>query len=222
MKTITIRHYESFQIIYQCKINDIKQCLEKAIQENIDLDGADLRNKDLRNINLDGTSLKNIQFQNCDLTGANISEATLDHCNFSYAKLIDCCLYETEIKHCHFKETFFAATDITMASFHNCNFSGTNFKSLNFTDHTRITECHYLSEDNYLCSINKAPMNITGFGSPILITDEHIITREQTYDFFSWKNALTQKHYQSMNIPSSLIWHLIDIRQNPTRQTGTA
>lgn len=218
MKTTTIRHYESFQIIFQCKNSNIKECIEIAIQQNIDLNGADLRNKDLRNINLDGAKLHNVQFQNCDLTGANLSEADLDNCNFSYAKLIDCCISYSTLKNCYFKETTFAATDFAMATLYNCNFSGPSFRNTNFSDHTTLTECHYISENNNLCAVNQPPVTITGFNSPILLTDNHIITREDTYDFHSWKTALTQKKYQALNLPNSLIWHLIDIRQNPMRQ----
>lgn len=222
MKLNTIRHHESMRILYQTKAENNRQALTLAIHNQVNLDGADLRNKDLRNINLDGVHLKGAQFTNCDLTGANISEALFDNCDFSNARLTDSCLCMSQFQSCSFLETLFAATDISLTCFTNCHFSGPTFVSLNFYDQSYLENCFFHANDNTQCPLSKTPLCITGFNTPVMITDNHIVTRTKSYDFTAWKSALTHDDYRALKLPNSLIWHLIDIRNNPTRQIKVA
>ena len=120
------------KIIYEGSHSNIKQTVEYYVTHNINLQGVDLSNTDLRHINLDGVSIADANFKEANLSGANMSEAEFINCDFSRSNLSNACLCYSNISKCNFKYTHFFETDIAMSSIVFCDFQGLSSLKLDY------------------------------------------------------------------------------------------
>ena len=90
--------------------NTIKDTLEEAVRNNVNLEYADLRNANLENANLFNSSLYNANLENANLYNsslynANLENANLEDVNLEYANLINANLYNANLYNAKNKET---------------------------------------------------------------------------------------------------------------------
>ena len=99
-----IRNWRTGEVIYQAKVNTLKELVEKAVKEGVSLKCAYLKNTDLRKAdlscadlcgaNLEGAELRfadlgDAFLSGADLRGANLSGAYLYGADLTYADLRD-------------------------------------------------------------------------------------------------------------------------------------
>lgn len=80
---------------YTCDNNSLKETIEQAIRQNINLRGADLRD-----INLSGSDLNHANLRYADLRGANLRETSLRGANLYGADLRGADLTYTDFTWC--------------------------------------------------------------------------------------------------------------------------
>ncbi len=89
--------YKKVLFTHTCEFNSVKNTVEEAIKQGVNLSMVKLHKQDLSNINLSGgdfsyadlryTNLRNVNFSNCNLTGADLTGSFLSGTDFSGAKL---------------------------------------------------------------------------------------------------------------------------------------
>ena len=78
--------------------NTIKDTLEEAVRNNVNLEYANLYNADLINANLINANLINANLENANLENANLENANLINANLYNANLINANLYNAKNK----------------------------------------------------------------------------------------------------------------------------
>ncbi len=166
----------------------LKEALDQAIVNDIDLTGIDLSRQDLRGINLDGISLRNANFTDCDLSGANMSEANFTRCIFSEARLFDTCFAYSTLDDCRFENTKFGVTDFSEAQLLSCIFSGMSVFTLDLQNSATLKNSVFINENEHL-AMSIPPYVVRGFKSSVIFLDDKILIDGNSYDFE--RNALT-------------------------------
>ena len=69
--------------------NTIKDTLEEAVRNNVNLEYADLRNANLKNANLENANLRNANLKNANLINANLENVNLENANLENVNLIN-------------------------------------------------------------------------------------------------------------------------------------
>ena len=150
-------------------------CLEDAVQKNIDLSGVDLKNKNLSNANLDGAYMPRAILNGANLTGANFSE-----CNLEYSVFYDCSFYNTclsysNLRNSDFRGASFGATLIEGANIQNCIFSTLSCFDLDFCLTENMDGCLFSCIDGELHKMSRYPIVLKGLMSThIIILDDSI------------------------------------------------
>lgn len=114
-------------VLYEGHYSHVKNCLESAISQHIDLTGIDLRYQNLSFANLDGGYMPKADLTGANLMGTNLSEAYLPNSNFTQADLYNCCLCESDLRHCLFHYSGFGGTDFFQATLSGSLFSGRSY-----------------------------------------------------------------------------------------------
>ena len=106
MKKIQIRNRYTGEVIFECEAETLKEVVEKAVKE-----GIDLRNADLRKANLSEANLSKADLWDADLSGTNLRDTDLSYANLWNADLrkadlrdadlnradLNCIFYKTKI-----------------------------------------------------------------------------------------------------------------------------
>jgi len=89
-----IRRWDSSKVLFECELPGglasglaMRHALEKAVQANADLSGANLRGANLRGADLSAANLRGADLSEADLSGANLRGADLSAANLSDANL---------------------------------------------------------------------------------------------------------------------------------------
>ena len=77
--------------------NTIKDTLEEAVRNNVNLENANLYNADLINANLENANLRNAYLEYANLINANLENANLENANLENANLRNAKNKETAI-----------------------------------------------------------------------------------------------------------------------------
>lgn len=172
----SIVHAKTKTILFEGHFNNDKDCLEAAIQENVNLDYADLSSKNLSQANLDGLQISHGDFHGSNLQGCNISEASIRHCRFDNANMISSCLAESDIQSSYFHHTEFGANITTDLNLESCRFSGLSFANMRLSPARRIKNCGYQTNDNTILLFSKTPIVIEGaFDVAFILFDHHCL-----------------------------------------------
>lgn len=125
---ITIKRWTDNEVIYTSDCATIREAVEQAVREKIELSFADLQSTDLSNINLPSaklfnaklsySTLKNTFLIGADLSFANLKGARIEDCNLSLADLSNTDLSFTELSN-----TDLSLTDLSFASFYWTKFN---------------------------------------------------------------------------------------------------
>lgn len=176
------------EIRYQGYFKNFAECLETALQNNVDCTYLNLREANLSHANLDGADFTGCDFSGGNLSGTNMSETNLTNALFPNAALSDVCLCDSVIEDALFFETSFSGTDIAGASINDCLFSCPSFFGVNLHDAKLIKNCRYYVDSTY-CPINKGPIIVNGLEKRIIIMDEHIILGHVVFSFQEWEKT---------------------------------
>ncbi len=161
--------------LFEGQFNSFNECLEHAVNNNVDLSHADLKHKNLTNINLDDARLTYADLTGANLTGANLSEARLLGANFTNAALHSCCLAYSDLQHCLFNQTAFGATDITGANISFSHFAGQSAYSLSFTDVGAMKNCLFTNTCGAAIETSQSPIVISGLKTtPIVLFNNQL------------------------------------------------
>lgn len=85
MKTIEIKNRFTNETIHSGTFENLKECVEDAVEKGVSLSGADLRGADLKGINLRGADLSEVDLYEADLSRANLSQADLSRAKNYYS-----------------------------------------------------------------------------------------------------------------------------------------
>lgn len=176
MKTTAIHCRTSGDILFEGAFRSIKDCAEAAIQQKIDLKGADFKRCNLSRANLDDALLDKADFSGANLCGANLSESTLKSCLFVNANLVDTCFSYSTLSGSDFQGARFGATDIAGAELSFCRFSGLSAFSLDYMSANSIQGCTYAHQDNCEIPMNHPPRVLKGLlHRPLILMDQHAL-----------------------------------------------
>ena len=78
--------------------NTIKDTLEEAVRNNVNLENADLRNANLENANLENANLRNANLYNSNLRNANLEYANLYNADLYNSNLRNANLYNSNLR----------------------------------------------------------------------------------------------------------------------------
>lgn len=148
--------------IYHGKFKNFSSCVERAIEEKIDLSYANLRYANLQNINMDGLTMTNIDFTGTNLHGANLSECALFQCCFDNADLTATEYSQSEIKNSSFLNSQFGNTNINHSQIIKSLFGGETCLDLNFINAKIISKCIYIDCDGHPNIFSAPPIVIKG------------------------------------------------------------
>ncbi len=182
MENIALRRYTDNSTIFQGKYDNIKECLEHAIKENISLSHINLKNQNLSNANIDGCHMPYANFCGANLTGANLSEANLSGSIFHNSSLYNTCLSYSNLKNCDFRNSNFGATMIEEANIQGCKFSTFSSFNLDFQYASNMSNCVFETIDGEKCSMSVPPIIVKGLlNVPIVIFDDLIKIGTKTF-----------------------------------------
>lgn len=171
---ITIKTHDTAETLYQGMFSCVREALESAIQENVDLSNADLQGANLTNASLDNAKLRGARFNHANLQGANLSEALLDGANFSNAALTNVCFCFSSLRRALFEGADFGGTDMAGATLDGSIFSTLSALTLDFKATNGLTDCCWKQETGVLCRFSSPPLVVTGLDYPLAVFDDHI------------------------------------------------
>lgn len=181
MRIYTIQSTQNKKSLFEGYFESFQSCLETAVNENIDLSHADLKQKNLCNSNLDDARLMHADFTGANLSGTNLSEARLTGANFSGAALFNTCFAYSDMQHCHFEHSDFGATELTGANLSFSNFAGLSCFSLDFMNVFAMKACTFKDTSGRLMKTSAPPVVILGINTnPIIFMNEQIEANAQT------------------------------------------
>ncbi len=182
MPNFKLRRYTDNSIIYEGEYNNIKECLEHAVNNDLSLSHINLKNQNLTNANLDGCYMPYANFCGANLTGANLSEADLSGSIFYNCGLYNTCLSYTNLQNCDFRDTDFGATMIEGANLQGCKFSTLSSFNLDFQYAASMSNCVFETFEGESCNMSVPPIVIKGLLSvPIIIFDDLIKIGAKTF-----------------------------------------
>ena len=142
MKKIQIKHRFSEKVIFEGEFPSIKDAVEEAVRQKVNLSNADLYNADLYNANLFNANLSNADLSNADLSNSNLSYANLSNANLFNAKLSSANLSNADLSNAKYNNTYF-----TLLNLPNQRYSIGVIKNKDSEDEIKIgCERHKVSE----------------------------------------------------------------------------
>ena len=109
---------------YEKEYATIKDAVEQAIKENVDLSNSDLRNSDLSN-----SDLRNSDFSYSDLRNSDFSNSNLRNSDFSYSDLSNSDLSYSDLSNSDLSNSDLRNSDFSYSNLRNSDFSYSNFSN---------------------------------------------------------------------------------------------
>ncbi|PCK00415.1 MAG: hypothetical protein COA45_01150 [Zetaproteobacteria bacterium] len=175
MQHFKIYKHKNHTEIFSGYYGSFIECLEDAVEKQVDLTNINLQNKNISNANLDNAHMPNAIFINANLSGTNLSEAHLNNSIFYNCSLYNTCLSFSDLEKCDFRNANFGATMINGANIQDCIFSTLSCFDLDFYFATNMTGCLFVSEDGKMHKMSKHPMVLKGFLNTHIIILDHTI-----------------------------------------------
>ena len=198
MNMYRIHTTQTRQVLFEGKFISFKACLERAIQDRINLRHADLKNTNLMNANLDDAQLSHADFSGANLTGANLSESELQKATYINSVLYNTCLAYSDLRQSNFDGASFGATDITGCDISFSRFSTLSCFSLDFFNVKHMRDCCFVNHDGILSRMSRPPVVIRGLQSlPVVFMDRHIRTTDKIITDQEIIHAIKQRLFQA-------------------------
>lgn len=191
MTLFQILSYRDQSVLYSGAYLSFQACVESAVAQDIVLDYADLKHRDLHNLNIDGARMEYADFEGSNLTGANLSEAFLRGSSFQNCELYNTCFVLSDLSHCDFEEAHFGATDITDSDISYSRFGTLSCFSLAFTSAKATHGCVFVAVDGSVSAMSFPPVVITGaFDMPTIFLDHDVRYGHELMARDQWIGAL--------------------------------
>lgn len=190
MKNIRILSIKTNRTLYQGRYESLKDCLEDAAMQRIDLAYADLRYADLSNAHLDDALMAGADLQYANLSGANLSEAYLPGTSFKNAALYNTCLAFSDLQRCNFEDASFGATDINGAQISGAVFSSLSCFTLDFDLTANMENCRFINKNGIISRMSRPPVVVKGLCSqPLIFMDNHV---QKGHKIISFTNSVNR------------------------------
>jgi hypothetical protein len=196
MGFLEVLNYETKQIVFSGRFNTVKDCIEAAIYDNVDLSKTDLRHVNLNNANLDDARLNGAKLDGANLSGANMSETHMSKASLKNTTLHAACLCLADLRGCDMRGALFGATDIAGARMDDAKFSTISAFGLNFIDCASMTNCLFYEED-FNFAFSTPPLFLQGLSKPVIFTDNHLKIGSQTKLFEQWAIPINDNQEQA-------------------------
>lgn len=175
MKKFQINKLNTGTTLFEGKFESFSECLEQAIDEQIDLSGANLTRQNLSTTNLDNALLSGADLSFSNLNHANLSEGNFMNANFFGANMVAACMAESDYSKCNFLGCSFGANILVGSIFDHCMFSTLSAFQLPFSEAESMQSCYFYFEDELLFSNSKPPVVVLGLSSePVIISESSI------------------------------------------------
>jgi hypothetical protein len=125
---IEIKHRYTHNVLYACEAENLKSAVVEAVENGVNLSGADLRGADLSNTNLYGTDLRNTDLRGTNLRGADLSNTDLRGTNLYGTDLSNTDLRGTNLRGADLRGADLSNTDLRCTNLSNTDLRCTNLR----------------------------------------------------------------------------------------------
>ena len=122
-----IKSWKSNKILFEHE-GKIKDVIQEAVKQHIDLSFADLRSIDLEGANLKGANLRFACINGAMLTGANLEKANLSNSDFDNTVLIHANLKEANLEGANLRYACILGAKFNNANLKDANLEGANLR----------------------------------------------------------------------------------------------
>ena len=161
-------------ILFEGWFSSQKECVETAVAEHINLDGADLTGINLANANLDDAQMAGVILNGANLNGANLSECVFDNAQMVGADLSHACFALSSLMNVDMTAASFSATEVIDAVISGCRFSCPSVFGTAFHKAAVFKGCRFIHDTKGDFIMDKPPVIIQGLTRDIVYLD-HII-----------------------------------------------
>ena len=124
--TIEIKHCYSNTVLYTSNKETLKEALEEAVKNKVNLGGADLECANLRGADLRDANLQNANLRIANLRGAYLQGVNLGGANLLYANLVGANLEGADLRDANLQDA-----NLRGANLENANLGGANLLYVN-------------------------------------------------------------------------------------------
>lgn len=175
MKLYEIKDKRTQHILYEQKAKSFKETIEKAIQDNVCLNGADLSFQNLSNTNLDNAQLSYADFSNSNLSNANLSESCFKRSNFSNANMVGSCMAESDFTAVDFLYSDFGSNILSACTLDSAKFNTFSGFQLPFIQSESMQSCAFYNREILLFKTSRPPIVVIGLDdAPLLMAENNI------------------------------------------------
>jgi uncharacterized protein YjbI with pentapeptide repeats len=170
------------EILFEGRFHSIKQGLEMAVADKVDLKGVNLRKANLKNAllddaKLDGACLWGARLDKADMTGCDLTGADL-----RTAHLRDTCLAEARCVNADFRGAYFSRAILRGADLSHTRYSCPSFLMLDLTEIASLKKAIYSHRGEVDCDLSKAPITICGLEKPLVFVDDKVLIGTELKD----------------------------------------
>lgn len=180
MQTFQLHHRDQ-NLLFSGDYRTLRECVEDALRDGVNLDGIDLSRSDLSEINLDGVRIAGANFAHVNLTGANVSEASLQDCDFTGAALFNACFCHSDLSGSNFSDALCGGTDLAGTRLTRCIFSGRPALGMNFSDSSDMQAARYRTPWKD-CPMTMPPLIVSGLPLPVALFDHDVLVGASLYN----------------------------------------
>ncbi len=165
----------SGKILFEGRFHSVRQGVEMAIAEGVNLSGANLRKANLLNAMMDGANLKGACFWGANLTGADMAGCDLSQADFRTASLAGVCLAQADATKADFSGAYFSRTIIREADLTQTRFSCPSLFTLDLNEAGSLKNAIYCHRGEVDCDLSMMPIVIRGLEKPLVFMGDKVL-----------------------------------------------
>lgn len=167
-------------IIFTSNSSTMKELVQSAAADGVNLNGAYLRGEDLSKVSLRGARLGGADFREADLRLSDLSYANMRDADFRGARLCGADLCRADLGGADLREADLREADLNRANLNMAELSGANLMEANMNLAGGTINGHRL-------------ISVSGFTYPILMTDATLQICGFEYTFDEWKGMTSDE-----------------------------
>ncbi len=186
---IRIQHRHTYEAIYECEADSIREAVERAVSDSVSLTGADLTGADLTGADLTGADLTGADLTGADLTGADLTKANVTGADLTGADLTGADLTKANVTganltKAHLDGAYLTKADLTGADLRGAHLTGANFTGA-YLGHADCADADFTSADFTGATLTKACIFHAGFTRANIAAADLAAIREDLFDMLS-------------------------------------